>query len=68
MDPVWSDLEDPPRLAARARMIIAAAFFVNILAIAALLMVIVPAGNKAVLSKVQNWSSPWCRPFGCDRG
>jgi hypothetical protein len=68
MDLVWSDLEDPPRLSARAWRMITAALVLNMLAIAALLIVIVPAGNKAVLYKVQNWPSPWCRPFGCDRG
>ena len=68
MDPVWSDVEDPPRLSARAHRTIAAALVLNLLAIAALLMVMVPAGNKAVLYKVQNWPAPWCRPFGCDRG
>lgn len=68
MGPVWTDMEDPPRLSAQARRIITAVLVLNMLAIAALLMVIVPAGNKPVLHKVQNWPSPWCRPFGCDRG
>ena len=57
-----------PRISKRARRVITAAFVLNILAVMVLLGVILPAGNKAILYKVQNLPTPWCRPFGCDRG
>ena len=57
-----------PGISKRARRVITAAFVLNILAVMVLLAVILPAGNKAVLYKVQNLPTPWCRPFGCDRG
>ena len=67
MEPTWADTEEP-RISLRARRTITVILIVNLVAIAALLMVMIPAGNRAVLYKVQNWSEPWCRPFGCDRG
>ena len=62
--------EDPqaPRISKRARRVITTAFVLNVLALMVLLAVILPAGNKTILYKVQNLPTPWCRPFGCDRG
>jgi hypothetical protein len=62
--------EEPeaPCVSKRARRFITAVFIVNILAVTALVAVILPAGNKTILYKVQNLPPPWCRPFGCDRG
>ena len=62
--------EEPeaPGISKRARRFITAIFVVNILAVMVLLAVILPAGNKTILYKVQNLPTPWCRPFGCDRG
>lgn len=67
MEP-WTGMEEPLPLSVRARRTITAALILNLLATMALLMVMIPAGNKEVLDKVQNWPAPWCRPFGCDRG
>jgi hypothetical protein len=57
-----------PRISRRARRFITATFVLNILAVMVLLAIILPAGNKAILYKVQNLPTPWCQPFGCDRG
>jgi hypothetical protein len=57
-----------PGISLFARRFITIVFVTNLLAIAVLLAAILPLGNKAILHSVQNWPSPWCRPWACDRG
>ena len=64
----WAGAEAQPDLSTRAKRTIVSILIFNLLTIGVMLAVMIPAGNKAVLYKVQNWPSPWCRPFGCDRG
>ena len=57
-----------PGISVLAKRFITIVFVINLLAIALLLAAVLPLGNKGILQSVQNWPSPWCRPWGCDRG